>query len=61
VTQIRVIKVNGERYVSVEDMLKSVAQIRETSYTRKQALEYIVLNLKDCNEVKLTQTMRVDG
>jgi len=60
-SQVQVIEVNGKRYANIAELLQAVAMIRERSTTRKQALRYIVKNLKDFETVELRTEMRVDS
>ena len=57
--EAQVIEVNGDRYVNVRELLQAVCAIREQSMTRKQALRYIVENIRCCEEIPLNETMSV--
>lgn len=56
---VQVIEINGVRFVNMPELLQMVAMIRERSTTRKEALKYIVQNLKEFEVTELRDELRV--
>jgi hypothetical protein len=58
--KLGIIEVNGDRYLSLEELIQAIAYIRECSRTRREALNNIVDQIQKCRTIELDQEIFLD-